>query len=437
MIAQKLSFEGLLEALDASSDGIYIYDEELRLIYANTSAMAENQLDQSALGKNWMELKKAGYFYGTAAPDAYLYKKQFTSEFVMHNGQHLHCIATPILDKKGNVKYIISNVKNIITLNLMRQELMNHQSNMLNKTFIYDSPQMKNIIKLVERIAKTDFSVMIRGETGVGKSEIAELIHKLSLNSESPFIAINCGAIAPTLCEAEFFGFEKGAFTGANQSKAGIFETANNGTLFLDEIGELPLFMQVKLLRVLQEKKVKRLGSSRETDVNCRVITATNKDIKRMIQKKKFREDLFYRLNGIDIEIPPLRERRDDIKVLLQYFLQHFNIKHSTMKTFSPELQKALEQYSFPGNVRELAYLVERLIILSPGKVIEKQFFSDSSMPSDSSDDIPPLKTALEKTERDLLFKAKQRYKTTRAMSKVLGVSHVTVAQKLKQYGIV
>ena len=156
-----------------------------------------------------------------------------------------------------------------------------------------------------------------------------------------------------------------------------------------------------------------------------------------MIQKKKFREDLFYRLNGIDIEIPPLRERRDDIKVLLQYFLQHFNIKHSTMKTFSPELQKALEQYSFPGNVRELAYLVERLIILSPGKVIEKQFFSDSSMPSDSSDDIPPLKEALEKTERELLFKAKQRYKTTRAMSKVLGVSHVTVAQKLKQYGIV
>ena len=146
---------------------------------------------------------------------------------------------------------------------------------------IYDSPQMKNIIKLVERIAKTDFSVMIRGETGVGKSEIAELIHKLSLNSESPFIAINCGAIAPTSCEAEFFGFEKGAFTGANQSKAGIFETANNGTLFLDEIGELPLFMQVKLLRVLQEKKVKRLGSSRETDVNCRVITATNKDIKK------------------------------------------------------------------------------------------------------------------------------------------------------------
>ena len=237
------------------------------------------------------------------------------------------------------------------------------------------------------------------------------------------------------MCDAEFFGYEKGAFTGAHQSKTGIFETANNGTLFLDEIGELPLFMQVKLLRVLQEKKVKRLGSNKEITVNFRVITATNKNIKAMIQKNEFREDLFYRLNGIDIEIPPLRERKDDINLLLSYFLQHFNIKHSTTKTFSPELNDALESYQFPGNVRELAYLVERLIILSPGNVIEKQHFSDNTLPV-KSDAILSLKEALAQTERELLLKAKRQYKTTRAMGKILGVSHVTIAQKLKQYGM-
>lgn len=435
MISSRLPIEALLEALDASSDGLYIYDADLRLLYANVSAMEENQLTHSALEKNWAELKKAGHFYGTAAPDAHLYKKTFCSEFITNTGQHLHCVATPILDGRGNIKYIVSNVKNITSLNVMRQQLINHQSSILNKTFLYGSPQMKNIVKLVEKISKTDFSVMIRGETGVGKSELAELIHKLSLNSESPFIAINCGAIAPTLCDAEFFGYEKGAFTGANQSKAGIFETANNGTLFLDEIGELPLFMQVKLLRVLQEKKVKRLGSNKEIGVNFRVITATNKNIKAMIQKREFREDLFYRLNGIDIEIPPLRERKDDIKVLLSYFLQHFNIKHSTTKTFSRGLNEALEKYRFPGNVRELAYLVERLIILSPGNIVEKQYFPDNNLP-EALDDVLPLKEVLKNTERELLLKAKQRYKTTRAMGKVLGVSHVTVAHKLKQYGI-
>lgn len=435
MISPDLPIKDLLEALDTSPDGLYIYDRDLRLLYANTSAMQENQLDHSALGKNWSDLKKAGHFYGTAAPDAHLYKKTFSSEFITNTGQHLHCIATPILDKQGNIKYIVSNIKNITNLNMLRQELIRHQSTMLNKTFIYGSPQMKNIIKLIERIAKTDCSVMLRGETGVGKSDIAELIHKLSLNSESSFIAINCGAIASSLCDAEFFGYEKGAFTGAHQSKTGIFETANNGTLFLDEIGELPLFMQVKLLRVLQEKKVKRLGSNKEITVNFRVITATNKNIKAMIQKNEFREDLFYRLNGIDIEIPPLRERKDDINLLLSYFLQHFNIKHSTTKTFSPELNDALESYQFPGNVRELAYLVERLIILSPGNVIEKQHFSDNTLPV-KSDAILSLKEALAQTERELLLKAKRQYKTTRAMGKILGVSHVTIAQKLKQYGM-
>jgi TyrR family helix-turn-helix protein len=431
-----ISLEDLLEALDASPDGLFIYDSDLRLIYANASAMEECRLDSFALRKKWTELKSTGYFSGTAALDAHFYKKPSSSEFITSTGAHLYCVATPVLDNKGDIKCIVSNVKNIISLNMMREDLLRDQSSFLKNTFLYKSQKLKNIIKLAEKVAKTDFAVTIRGETGVGKSDLAEFIHNLSLNSELPFIAINCGAIAPTLCDAEFFGYEKGAFTGANQSKAGIFETANNGTLFLDEIGELPLFMQVKLLRVLQKKKVKRLGSNKEVSVNFRIITATNKNIKDMIQKNKFREDLFYRLNGIDIEIPPLRERKDDVKMLISYFLQRFNIKHFTTKTLSPNLLEFLENYMYPGNVRELAYIIERLIILSPGNVIEKQHFSHNGLLATKSDEVIPLKTALENAEKELLIKAKQIYKTTRAMGKALGVSHVTVAQKLKRYDI-
>lgn len=436
MVDDKFSMQCLLEALDCSADGIYIYDDQLKLIYANDAAMKENSLDHTALGKKWGELKSSGKFYGTAALDAHLYKKTFTSEFITSTGQHLHCIATPVFNKHGNIKYIISNMKNITSFNIMRQNALKNNAQFVDKTFIYSSYKIKTIISTIEKIAKKDFPVMIYGETGVGKSDIAELIHKLSLNAELPFIAINCGAIAHTLCDAEFFGYEKGAFTGAIQRKKGIFEIANNGTLFLDEIGELPLFMQVKLLRVLQEKKIKRLGSDKEISVNFRIITATNKDIRKMIFQNEFREDLFYRLNGINIEIPPLRERKDDIKVLLAYFLEHFNIKYSTSKKFSAELCDILERYSYPGNVRELAYIVEKLVILSAGTVIEKEEFFSQGLIDEKQTEIRPLKEVLAEAEREYLVKVRAQYGSTRSMAKVLRVSHVTIAQKLKIYGI-
>lgn len=439
MISKNLSMKELLMALDISSDGFYIYDGNLKLLYANAAAMRVNQLDSSAMGKSWFDLKKAGHLYGSAAPDALHYKKKVTSEFITDRGEHLHCIATPILDNKGEVKYLISNIKNITDLNMLRQELVEYQCNVLSKTFLFNSPQMKRIVELIETIAKTDVSVLICGETGVGKSDIAKLLHKLSIFSEAPFISINCGAIAPTLCDAEFFGYEKGAFTDAHQSKKGIFESANHSTLFLDEIGDLPLFMQVKLLRVLQEKKIKRLGSEKEISVDFRIVAATNRNIQEMVKSGEFREDLYYRLNGMSIEIPPLRERPEDIKVLLSYFIQQYNIKHNTMKTFSQELTDALLAYNFPGNIRELAYLVERLIILSPDDVIKNSVLLQQTQPAlktELDQDILPYKEVMENTERNLLLKAKRKYKSMRAMGKALGLSHVAIARKMKKYNI-
>lgn len=436
MISKNLSMDELLMALDMSSDGFYIYDSNLKLLYGNAAAMRANQLDSTALGKTWFALKKAGHFYGSAAPDALRLKKKLTSEFITSTGEHLHCIATPILDKKGEVKYIISNVKNITDLNILRQELVEYQCNVLDRTFLFNSPQMKHIVKLIETIAKTDISVLIYGETGVGKSDVAKLLHKLSLFSESPFISVNCGAIAPTLCDAEFFGYEKGAFTDARQSKKGIFESADHSTLFLDEIGDLPLFMQVKLLRVLQEKKIKRLGSEKEISVDFRIVAATNKNILAMVKSGEFREDLYYRLNGMSIEIPPLRERPEDIKVLLSYFIQQFNIKHNSMKTFSKELTDALAAYDFPGNIRELAYLVERLIILSPDDIVKDTFLLHTQPVLETDQNILPYKETMANTERNLLLKARRKYKSMRAMGKALGLSHVAVARKMKKYNI-
>ncbi len=440
MIHSDLSSEDLLNVLNFSCDGIFIYDSALRLVYANKAAMEGCQLDVTALGRYWNELKKYGYFYGNAALDVYLNKKEYHSEFITRTGKHMLCTATPILDKNGNIKYIISNVRYIASINSIRQSLLNKQKDKINseKDFIYASPQMKEIASVLGRVAQTDLPVILCGETGVGKSDLAEQIHNQSLRAESPFIAINCGAVPPSLCEAEFFGYEKGAFTGADKIKVGIFESADNGTLFLDEIGELPLFMQVKLLRVLQERKIKRLGSTKEIKINVRIITATNKNIKEMINKKQFREDLFHRLNGFEVVIPPLRERREDIRLLIDYFLHQYNIKYSTSKSLSHELQAALEEYSYFGNVRELSYLIERLVVLSADNIIDCRFLSEEMMPSrSSSEEVIPLKRALENTEKNLLIKAKRRYKTTRAIGKVLGISHVSVAQKLKAYNIV
>ena len=236
---------------------------------------------------------------------------------------------------------------------------------------IAESEAMKNVLKLLKTIVAMDSTVLISGESGTGKELVARYIHQHSSRKEYMFLPVNCAALPPALIESELFGYEKGAFTGARrEGKPGLFEQAENGTIFLDEIGEMPLSLQAKLLRVLENGEIKRVGGNQVRTVDVRILAATNRDLKNMVRKKKFREDLYYRLNVIPVVIPPLRERREDILPLCRYYLEQLNFKYGKSKRFGQEMRLALERYSWPGNVREIKNVIERLFVMTHFDVI-------------------------------------------------------------------
>ena len=314
----------------------------------------------------------------------------------------------------------------------------------LDENWIGSSPVMREVRALVERVAPTDTTVLITGESGTGKEVVARLIHRLSKRGKGPFIPINMGGIPENLIESELFGYEKGAFTGADSRKTGLCELANGGTLFLDEVGDMPLSLQVKILRMLQEKKIMRLGGSRQIPIDVRIIAATNKDLEQAVKQGQFREDLFYRLAVIRLRLPPLRERREDIPLLARLFVDRFA---SEMGRPSLQLAKdALElllRYPFPGNVRELENAVERAVILGEGPELHDKDFSFAG----SAMDPLPVDTAravsdgrimtLEELEREAILRALALYKGHREKTaQALGITRRTLLNKLKEYQI-
>lgn len=313
------------------------------------------------------------------------------------------------------------------------------------ESIVARSTQMKEILELSKRVAKTDCTVLIQGESGVGKDEIAKIIHSNSARSEKPFYKVDCAAIPESLLESELFGYEPGAFTGATKSgKQGMLEAADNGTIFLDEIGDLHLSLQSKLLRVLQDHTIVRVGGTKPITVNVRVIAATNKDLAECIKKGLFREDLYYRLNVVPIYIPPLRERTDDILSFIGHFRDKFSKRYNVTKECSPEVAHALLNYQWPGNVRELKNIIERIFVTAPNErvrlddlpshLVSNEFISSEDVVTINK--IIPLKSAVKEVEKQLLFKAMARYGSTRKAAKVLRVSQPTVVRKLQEHGM-
>jgi len=305
------------------------------------------------------------------------------------------------------------------------------------------SSVMKEIFDKIEAVAKTDVSVLIQGESGTGKELIANAIQKQSLRKEKPYIKINCAAIPETLFESELFGYEKGAFTGATETKKGKFELANGGTIFFDEIGDMPLSLQAKLLRVIEDGIVYRLGGKEPIKINVRCIYATSKNLKELIKAEKFREDLFYRINVMPIAIPPLKERKEDIPVLIEKFLIVFSEKYNKKNiTISPAAYEALLSYDYPGNVRELKHTIERAVLLSKDGVIDikhlpEEFSPISSFQKKCFINNFSLKECIENFEKNLIIKALQEcgWKKTEAAKK-LGISRKALWEKIKFYGI-
>jgi two-component system response regulator PilR (NtrC family) len=310
------------------------------------------------------------------------------------------------------------------------------------------SPPMQRVFEVIRKIAPARTSVLLIGESGTGKELAARAVHELSGRDADAFIAVNCGAIPETLIESEFFGHVKGAFTGANTDRTGLFEAAHGGTIFLDEIGELPVPMQVKLLRVLQERKVKKVGGTQEKEVDVRVVAATNRDLEAEVEKGTFRQDLFYRLNVIQLRLPPLRERREDIPILVDHFARKFAAEHGRkISGVDPEVMSALVNHSFPGNVRELENLIERAVTLAPGDRIPLDTLPPLNSLSTAQPQLgpqPPLPEAgmdlekvLEDFERGIIIKALERTRGNRTeAARLLGVSFRSLRYRLSKLGI-
>ena len=328
------------------------------------------------------------------------------------------------------------------------EKLLETVSRALNKLTTLDieivsvSPEMDGVKKMILKIAKSNSTVLIRGESGTGKELIARSIHKNSLRSNEIFQAVNCAAINENLLESELFGHEKGSFTGAIAEKKGLFEIAHNGTLFLDEIGELDVSLQAKLLRALQEKQIRRVGGIKDIDVDVRVVAATNRDLLKMAEEKRFREDLYYRLNVLSLEIPPLRNRRTDVPVLIDYFLKKHTRGSDKKVTIKPDARRLLEDYSYPGNVRQLESAIERAVLLCENELITIEDLppemTQSTGASSSADlfKLPPDGVNFEDVERSLIMQAMDRTDNNITKSaKLLGLTFRTLQYRLEKFG--
>lgn len=329
--------------------------------------------------------------------------------------------------KLGAVDYIMKPFS-METLKSLVSRLITEQDEI-----VAESKEMRRILEIVREIAKTDITVLLTGESGVGKEVIARYIHKHSLRSNQPFVAINCAAITETLLEAELFGYEKGAFTGATERKPGKFELANKGTILLDEISEMAYRLQAKLLRVIQEKEVDRVGGTKPVAIDVRIIATTNKDLAEEVKKGNFREDLFYRINVFPIRIPPLRERIDDIIPLAEFFLKRLSNKMSKKFTITEDMKKYLLKRPWHGNVRELENFIYRSAVLSQDGILRLQ-----EEELDLFEEEKPIKVgSLKDAERELIVDALKKTKGNRTKAaKILGISVRTLRNKINEYGL-
>jgi DNA-binding NtrC family response regulator len=331
-----------------------------------------------------------------------------------------------------------------------KEKLLDTVSRALNKLSALDteivsvSPEMDKVKKLILKIAKSNSTVLIRGESGTGKELIARSMHKNSLRTNETFQAVNCAAINENLLESELFGHEKGSFTGAVAEKKGLFEIANNGTLFLDEIGELDIALQAKLLRALQEKQIRRVGGIKEIDVDVRVLAATNRDLLKMTEEKRFREDLYYRLNVLSIDIPPLRERRTDVPILIDYFVKKHTRGTDRKINIAADAKKLLNDYAYPGNVRQLESALERAILLCENDTVTMEDLPPEMTQSGggnsaSSGDLfklPAEGVNFEDVERSLIMQAMDRTDNNITKSaKLLGLTFRTLQYRLEKFG--
>ncbi len=376
-----LDLEFYQKILEASHDEICVSDDKGIIIYCN-KAFEENYglKKEDILGKNVSFLEDSGYSTKSPIPIVLKTKTKFSLEQDTQTGKKLIITATPIFDENGNLEFTVENCRDITELNNIKNKLEDTKKQVkkyksevetlyrtalrIEDTVIMDGIVMRPIINTVNHVSKTDVSVLLLGESGTGKSSLARYIHHNSNRSNGPFITINCATISPQLLESELFGYTSGAFTGAStKGKVGLVELANGGTLFLDEIGDIPQNLQAKFLQLIQDRTFTPVGSLKNKKVDIRIISATNVDLVSKVKEKKFREDLYYRLNVIEIKLPPLRERRDNLVEIIKYYFNRYSSDFNLNKTISKEAMDAIANYRFPGNIRELQNIIQKILL--------------------------------------------------------------------------
>ncbi len=456
-----MDIDFLISAIGSSSDGILIADPNGKVIYLNDAYEEITGIKRTEmLGINLKDLLEKGIINRALSLEVIKDKKRISTIHKYVSGKSALTTANPILDSNNELIGVINNTRNITDLINLKNEITDtkeltikyseeikrlREQVVKDKDFIYSSKEMDETVKLASKVAKYDSTVLIHGESGTGKEVLGKFIHSESPRREEAFIKVNCAAIPKDLFESELFGYEEGAFTGAGkEGKPGMFELANDGTILLDEVGELPLSVQSKLLRVIQERETYRVGGKDSLNLNVRIIAATNRDLKKEVEDGNFREDLYFRLNVIPIRIPPLRERREDIPELIIYFLEKLNRKYKRTVTISGKAIEALTSHSWPGNVRELENLIEYLFIMTnrdeiqiedlPTKILSRQMMNLTEVKDDSK--TPKLTYLLELYEKYIIKETIENFTSLRKAAKALGVHSSTLCRKLRKYEI-
>ena len=449
-------FEAVFEAIMRNSkDGLFITDHEGTVVMVNRATEKMVEFDVSKiLGKNVREIVAAGYYDKSVALEVLRKKQPVSMIQVSKNGKRILASGIPIMGDDGNIRFVLVNDRDITSLeNLtdsLEEELLerdvHYEFSDLGlaatelQDFVVRAPAMRAVMKTAVRAARYDLTLVITGNSGVGKSMIARMVHRLSERRNGKFIDVNCGAIADSLIESELFGYEKGAFTGASpQGKKGLFEIADKGTLFLDEIGEIPKHLQVKLLRFLEGGEMVRVGGVKSMKVNTRVIAATNRNLEEMVENGSFRSDLYFRLSVVPLRIPPLVERKEEIGPLVDFFLSRFNREYKVEKTISRAVKNSLLSYTFPGNIRELENLVKRLVTMTEDEDIKVHHLPERFLRAADNRGVVPADREITGLEdiRDLELQkiqdAVNKYGSQLKAANAMGLSQSTVSRKLKR----
>ena len=451
-IYRYLDYSTLKKIVNSAYDEIFVYDDKYNIVYVNKACERHYGMKQEdIIGKSFYDLSDEDCWYPSVLPTIYAEKRTLTIEQTSIFGQKLITTAVPIFDEFNQLEYVVMSVYDASS-NLSNERLCleaNYQNKNNKKIsehneFSFKDSKMIELMKYVDQISNADSTVLITGESGTGKSVIAKHIHNSSDRKTAAFLTINCAAIPEELLESELFGYEKGAFTGANQyGKKGLLELSDEGTLFFDEIGEMSLKLQAKLLHVIQDKEFIPLGGNQSKKVDIRIVAATNQNLKQEVLEKSFREDLFWRLNVIELHIPPLRERLEDIELLIDVLTVKINKKMKQNKSFTNKAKHMLMHYEWPGNIRQLENYIERSIVKTTGdQMTEKDLpeavklnktFNHSVV--ESSVELS-YEVAMSAYEKKIVEEAFKQHPSSRKLSTALSISQSKASRLMRKYDI-